>query len=65
MHQPFSQSSLLPLPTNEEWSIIYKHRASEMLKAQSLEKVIAQQKRDNLKSQLDQQIASKRNANNL
>lgn len=58
-----SQQSLQSnhLPQKEEWAIIYNHRAMELERAKSLEKMVSQEKKDNFKKQLDQQIVSKNN----
>lgn len=40
--------------------MIYDHRARELEQAKSMEKLLSQQKKDNFKRQLDEQIHSKR-----
>jgi hypothetical protein len=47
------------LPRKEEWAIIYQHQAQELERAKSLEKILSQEKKDNLKRQLDQQLSRK------
>ena len=49
-------SSDINRPYNEEWSILNRYTALESEKAKEVERMLSQQKKENFKSQLDQQL---------
>ena len=49
------------MPRNEEWAILNRYRALENEKAKEVEKQLSQRKKEQFKSQLDQQLEYKHN----